>query len=212
VSDTGTGMDKETLSHVFEPFFTTKGPDKGTGLGLATVYGIVKQSGGYVWAYSEPGQGATFSVYLPAATEKAEPTKQEAEPREIMRGSETILLVEDAAPLRDMIRELLQGCGYTVLAAEDGQRAMEIAERHVGKIALLLTDVVLPKIGGPALAKSLLRRRSRMKVLYMSGYTNGAIVDSGVLKPDTAFLQKPFAAEDLAKKVRKLLDASQDKV
>jgi two-component system cell cycle sensor histidine kinase/response regulator CckA len=212
VSDTGTGMDKETLSHVFEPFFTTKGPDKGTGLGLATVYGIVKQSGGYVWAYSEPGQGATFSVYLPAATEKAEPTKQEAEPREIMRGSETILLVEDAAPLRDMIRELLEGRGYTVLAAEDGQRAMEIAERHEGNIALLLTDVVLPKIGGPALAKSLLRRRSRLKVLYMSGYTNGAIVDSGVLKRDTAFLQKPFAAEDLAKKVRKLLDASQDKV
>jgi two-component system cell cycle sensor histidine kinase/response regulator CckA len=179
VSDTGIGMDKETLSHVFEPFFTTKGPEKGTGLGLATVYGIVKQSGGYVWAYSEPRQGATFSVYLPSATEEAERSKQEAEPQEIMRGSETILLVEDVAPLRDVTRELLEGRGYTVLEAADGKLAIEIADRYDGTIALLLTDVMLPKIGGPTLAKSLLRRRSGMKVLYMSGYANGAIVESG---------------------------------
>jgi len=212
VSDTGTGMDKETLSHVFEPFFTTKGPEKGTGLGLATVYGIVKQSGGYVWAYSEPGQGTTFSVYLPTATEEAEPGKQEAEPREIMRGSETILLVEDADLLREVTRELLEGSGYTVLEAADGERAIEIADRYDGNIGLLLTDVVLPKIGGPSLAKSLLQGRSGMRVLYMSGYANGAIVDSGVLKPGTAFLQKPFAAKELAKKVRKLLDAPQDDV
>lgn len=212
VSDTGTGMDKETLSHVFEPFFTTKGPEKGTGLGLATVYGIVKQSGGYVWAYSEPGQGATFSVYLPTATEEAGPSKQEAKPREIMRGSETILLVEDAAPLRDMTRELLEGSGYTVLEAADGKLAIEIADRYDGNIALLLTDVVLPKIGGPSLAERLLQRRSGMKVLYMSGYANAAIVDSGVLKPGTAFLQKPFAAKELAKKVRELLGTPQDDV
>jgi two-component system, cell cycle sensor histidine kinase and response regulator CckA len=206
VSDTGTGMDKETLSHVFEPFFTTKGPEKGTGLGLATVYGIVKQSGGYVWAYSEPRQGATFSVYLPASTEEAELSKQEAKPQEIMRGSETILLVEDVAPLRDVTRELLEGRGYTVLEAADGKLAIEIADQYDGNIALLLADVMLPKIGGPALAQSLLRRRSGMKVLYMSGYANGAIVDSGVLKPGTAFLQKPFTAKELAKKVRELLD------
>jgi CheY-like chemotaxis protein len=206
VSDTGTGMDKETLSHVFEPFFTTKGPEKGTGLGLATVYGIVKQSGGYVWAYSEPCQGATFSVYLPTATVEAERSKQEAKPQEIMRGSETILLVEDVAPLRDVTRELLERIGYTVLEAADGKLAIEIADRYDGTIGLLLTDVMLPKIGGPALAKSLLRRRSGMKVLYMSGYANGAIVDSGALKPGTAFLQKPFAATELAKKVRELLD------
>ena len=206
VSDTGTGMDKETLSHVFEPFFTTKGPEKGTGLGLATVYGIVKQSGGYVWAYSEPRQGATFSVYLPTATEEAERSKQEAKPQEIMRRSETILLVEDVAPLRDVTRELLERRGYTVLEAADGKLAIEIADRYDGTIALLLTDVMLPKIGGPALAKSLLLRRSGMKVLYMSGYANGAIVDSGVLKPGTAFLPKPFAAKKLAEKVRELLD------
>jgi PAS domain S-box-containing protein len=206
VSDTGTGMDKETLSHVFEPFFTTKGPEKGTGLGLATVYGIVKQSGGYVWAYSEPRHGATFSVYLPTAAVEAERSKQEAKPQEIMRGSETILLVEDVAPLRDVTRELLERIGYTVLEAADGKLAIEIADQYDGTIGLLLTDVMLPKIGGPALAKSLLRRRSGMKVLYMSGYANGAIVDSGALKPGTAFLQKPFGAKELARKVRELLD------
>jgi two-component system, cell cycle sensor histidine kinase and response regulator CckA len=207
VSDTGIGMEKETLSHVFEPFFTTKGSDKGTGLGLATVYGIVKQSGGYVWAYSEPGQGSTFSVYLPTATEVGEPSTLEAKSREAVSGSETILLVEDAAPLREMTRELLEERGYTVLEAEDGKQALEVAERYEGSIALLLTDVVLPKMGGPSLAKSLLQRRFGMKVLYMSGYANQAFVDDGVLKPGTVFLQKPFAAEELAKKVRKLLDA-----
>jgi two-component system, cell cycle sensor histidine kinase and response regulator CckA len=207
VSDSGTGMDKETLSHVFEPFFTTKEPEKGTGLGLATVYGIVKQSGGHVWGYSEPGHGSTFSVYLPAATEEAEFRNREAKPLEIMTGSGTILLVEDAAPLRDMTRELLEGSGYTVLEAADGKQAIEIAEQYQGDIALLLTDVVMPKIGGPSLAKNLLQERSGMKVLYMSGYTDGAIVGSGSLEPGTAFLQKPFAAEELAKKVRTLLDS-----
>lgn len=208
VSDTGIGMDSETLSHIFEPFFTTKGPDQGTGLGLATVYGIVKQSGGYVWAYSEPGQGSTFSVYLPTVNEEAESRNDDVEPRDIARGTETILLVEDAASLRDMTREFLEGSGYTVLEAADGKQAIEIAENYEGNIALLLTDVVMPKIGGLSLAKNLLKQRSGLKILYMSGYANRAIVDSGTLKPDVAFLQKPFGAQELAKKVRKLLNES----
>ena len=209
VSDTGTGMDKETLDRIFEPFFTTKGPEKGTGLGLATVYGIVKQSGGYVWAYSEPGHGSTFSLYLPTATTEAEPSKQEADPQQILRGSETILIVEDTAQLLDLTRELLEGSGYKVLEAADGKQAIEIADRYDGNIALLLTDMVMPKIGGLSLAKSLRQRRSGMKILYMSGYANGAIFDSGVLKPGTAFVHKPFTAKELAKKVRELLDAPQ---
>ena len=208
VSDTGIGMDSETLSHIFEPFFTTKGQDQGTGLGLATVYGIVKQSGGYVWAYSEPGQGSTFSVYLPTVNEEAESRNDDVEPRDITRGTETILLVEDAASLRDMTREFLEGSGYSVLEAADGKQAIEIAENYEGNIALLLTDVVMPKIGGLSLAKTLLKRRSGMKVLYMSGYENRAIVDGGTLKADMAFLQKPFGAQELAKKVRKLLNNS----
>ena len=212
VSDTGTGIDRETLSHIFEPFFTTKELEKGTGLGLATVYGIVKQSGGYVWAYSEPGQGATFSVYLPTATDGGRSDKREDKPQEIMRGSETILLVEDAVPLRDLTRELLEASGYTVLVAADGEQALEVADRYHGNIALLLTDVVMPKIGGFSLAKSLLQRRSEMKVLYMSGYANRAIVDGGMLKPVTAFLHKPFAAKELAKRVRDLLDSPRDHV
>jgi two-component system cell cycle sensor histidine kinase/response regulator CckA len=212
VSDTGTGMDQETLSHVFEPFFTTKGPENGTGLGLATVYGIVRQSGGHVWAHSEPGRGATFSVYLPTAAEEAEPREQEVKPPEIARGSETILLVEDVDPLRVMLRELLERSGYTVLEAEDGERAIQVAEEYAGNIALLLTDVSLPKIQGPAVATSLMLRRSGMKVLYISGYTDNAIVHSGVLKRDAAFLQKPFTVKELTRKLREILDTPQDHV
>ena len=206
VSDTGTGMDKETLTRIFEPFFTTKGPEKGTGLGLATAYGIVKQSGGYVWANSEPGQGATFSLYLPIATEGAKASKPGANPQEILRGSETILLVEDTAQLLDLTRKLLEGSGYNVLEAAGGKQAIEIADRYDGNIALLLTDVVMPNIGGLSLAKSLHQRRSGMKILYMSGYANGAIGDNGVMKPGTDFVHKPFTAKELAKKVRALLD------
>jgi two-component system cell cycle sensor histidine kinase/response regulator CckA len=208
VSDTGTGMDMETLAHVFEPFFTTKGPEKGTGLGLATVYGIVQQSGGQVWAHSEPAQGSTFSVYLPRVDEEAEkPRELEAAPQEVARGSETVLLVEDVDPLRDMIRERLEESGYTVLEAVDGERAIQFAEEYAGNIALLLTDVSLPKMQGPALAKSLTEQRSGMKVLYMSGHTDDAIVHSGVLKGEAAFLQKPFTMEELTRKLRQLLDA-----
>ena len=210
VSDTGIGMEKNTLGHIFEPFFTTKGPEKGTGLGLATVYGIVKQSGGYVWAHSEPRQGSTFSVYLPTVGEKTEPREHQSKGRETMRGSETILLVEDAALLRAMTRQLLEERGYTVLEAGDGNEALEIAGGYEATIALLLTDVVLPKISGSSLAESLLQLRPNIKVLYVSGYANVGIIDSDVLKPGTALLQKPFAVEELAKKVRQVLDARQD--
>jgi len=206
VSDTGAGMDKETMSHVFEPFFTTKGPEKGTGLGLATVYGIVEQSGGHVCVYSEPGQGSTFSVYLPAAVAQEQPQELVSKPAELARGTETILLVEDAAPLRAMTRELLENGGYTVLEAADGHQAMRICEEFDGNISLLVTDVVLPKIQGPALAQKLTEAKTGLKVLYISGYAD-SIVSGGVLKAGSAFLQKPFSADDLARKVREVLDA-----
>jgi two-component system cell cycle sensor histidine kinase/response regulator CckA len=173
---------------------------------LATVYGIVKQSGGYVWAYSEPGQGSTFSVYLPAVFEKAEPREQKAKPLQMMRGSETILVVEDAAPLRALIRELLESFGYSVLDAEDAERARQIADRHKD-IALLLTDLSLPKTSGLAMAKSLLKERPRLKVLYMSAHPVD-VVGRGAQQAGTDFLQKPFTQEALAQKLRSLLDAA----
>jgi signal transduction histidine kinase/ligand-binding sensor domain-containing protein/CheY-like chemotaxis protein len=203
VSDTGSGIEKEILPHIFEPFFTTKGPAKGTGLGLATVYGIVKQSGGDILVYSEPGQGSTFFVYLPV-TEQAEPGEHATVPQEVMRGSETILLVEDSAPLRAVIRELLEGFGYTVLDAEDAERAVQISDRYQGNITVLLTDLSLPKGSGQTVAKSLLRKRSGLKVLYMSAHPNGVV--RGVREAGTDFLQKPFTQEDLAQKLRNLLD------
>jgi len=212
VSDTGVGMDRETLSHVFEPFFTTKGPEKGTGLGLATVYGIVQQSGGQVWAESEPCQGSTFFVCLPTADEEPNSAEHETKVREIRGGSETILLVEDIAPLRALAREFLERCGYLVLEAEDGEQALEVAEGYDGTIALLVTDVVLPKIQGTSLAKRLLQRRAGIKVLYISGYTDNPIVHSLGLIPNTAFLQKPFTTKELARKVREVLDAPQGDV
>jgi two-component system cell cycle sensor histidine kinase/response regulator CckA len=174
------------------------------------VYGIVKQSGGYVWAHSEPRQGSTFSVYLPTVGEKTEPRAHQSKGRETMRGSETILLVEDAALLRAMTRQLLEERGYTVLEAGDGNEALEIAGGYKATIALLLTDAVLPKISGPSLAETLLQLRPNIKVLYVSGYASVGIIDSDVLKPGTALLRKPFAVEELAKKVRQVLDARQD--
>jgi len=205
VSDSGIGMDKQTLAQIFEPFFTTKGPEKGTGLGLATVYGIVKQSGGYVWTRSEPGQGSTFSVYLPVVIAEVEPPMQETKPLETTRGSETILVVEDAAPLRALIRELLECFAYTVLDAEDAERAHQIADHQ--DIDLLLTDLSLPKTSGLTLAQSLRKQRPGLKVLYMSGYPNEA-VQLGVQEGDTDFIQKPFTQEALAQKLRNLLDAA----
>jgi CheY-like chemotaxis protein len=207
VSDTGVGMDAETQARLFEPFFTTKGPGKGTGLGLATVYGIVKQSGGNIFVYSEPGRGATFKVYLPRVDEPAEAIEPGQLPGVPPRGSETVLLVEDEEGLRDLAREVLEGQGYTVLEARHPGKALLISEQHEGPIHLMLTDVVMPGMSGRVLADRLAPTRLQMKVLYMSGYTDDAIVHHGVLEQGVAFVEKPFTPAVLAHKVREVLDA-----
>jgi PAS domain S-box-containing protein len=207
VHDAGVGMEPATQARLFEPFFTTKGPGKGTGLGLSTVYGIVKQSGGHIWVYSEIGQGTTFKVYLPRIDAPADimpRSPQEA----AKRGTETILVVEDADLLRALARRVLEGFGYTVLTAHGGQEALAMAEAHPGPVHLLLTDVVMPEMGGAELAKRLAARRAEILVLYMSGYTDDAIVRQGVLDEGVAFIQKPFTAESLVRRVREVLDAS----
>ncbi|HUP38331.1 MAG TPA: PAS domain S-box protein [Candidatus Limnocylindria bacterium] len=203
VSDTGAGMDEQTRSRVFEPFFTTKEPGKGTGLGLATVYGIVKQSGGDIRLYSEVGVGTTFKMYLPRVAEAVAPPDPIASPSAtVPRGDETVLLVEDEPEVRDLAREILQGSGYTVLQACDPEDALFVAERHTGPIHLLVTDVIMPRQSGRALAERLRPLRPEMQVLYMSGYTNDAILRHGVLDPDTQFIQKPFTPAGLGRKVR----------
>ena len=209
VSDTGTGMDAATRAHLFEPFYTTKEFGRGTGLGLATVYGVVKQSGGHIWVYSEPGQGATFKIYLPRVQEAPEPLVA-AEPggvRAAARGSETILLVEDEQIVRSLARRVLSQQGYTVLEAPAGLEALAVSNAHPGDIHLLLTDVVMPGIGGRELARQLAARRPRARVLYLSGYSDDAIVSHGLLDPGTFFLQKPFTPQALTRKVREVLDA-----
>ncbi len=206
VSDNGTGMDTETASHVFEPFFTTKEQGKGTGLGLSTVYGIVKQSGGYVWVYSEPGIGTTFKIYLPRIDAAAERLPAQQLRPEVYRGTETILLVEDEEGVRSLIRQVLSRHGYTVLESAHGGEALLLCERHLGRIDLLLTDVVLSQMSGRELAERLSPLRHEMKVLYMSGYTDEAIIHHGVLTPGSAFVQKPFTTEALTRKVRQVLD------
>jgi CheY-like chemotaxis protein len=211
VSDTGHGMTPEVQTRIFEPFFTTKGPGKGTGLGLATVHGIVKQSGGHIWVYSEPGHGTTFKVYLPRtdapglAVEAPEPAQVE-----LPRGSETILLVEDEASLRELVRECLEASGYKVLEASHGTAALEVSESHPGRIDLLMTDVVMPGMSGRELAQRLRASRPESRTVYMSGYTEDAVVLHGVLAEDMAFLQKPFTAEELARRVREVLDRRGD--
>jgi two-component system cell cycle sensor histidine kinase/response regulator CckA len=207
VSDTGVGMNQQIMSHIFEPFFSTKGPEHGTGLGLATVYGIVKQSGGHLSVYSEPGNGATFRVYLPAVREESRDREQTSKPLESIRGTETVLLVEDAAPLRTVYRKILEDRGYTVLEAEDGEHAISAAEQCEGDIALLLTDVSLPRMKGPAVAKMLLEQRPQMKVLFMSGHSDEVISGPDQrLAAGTSFIQKPFGAEELFRKLREILD------
>ena len=207
VTDSGAGMDESTQAHLFEPFFTTKEVGKGTGLGLATVYGIVKQSGGYIWVYSEPGRGTTVKVYLPRVPGAAEPPLPAPEPPALRGGHETVLLVEDAAPVRTLARRSLEACGYQVIDAADGPSALELSARHTGEIAVLVTDVVMPGMSGRELAERLAPTRPAMKVLYTSGYTDDAMVRQGVLNAGVAFLQKPFVPDSLARKVRDVLDS-----
>lgn len=210
VTDTGIGMDPETQAHIFEPFFTTKERDKGTGLGLATVYGVVKQSGGYIAVDSEKGKGASFSVYLPRVEQTVEASEASSPKPLSVRGSETILLVEDAEPLRKLANMFLKDNGYQVLTACDGEEALQVARRHAGPIQLLLTDVVMPGINGRVLAERLAPWQPGMKVLYMSGYTDSFISGHGVLEPGTHLLHKPFTEEALARKVREVLETHGD--
>jgi PAS domain S-box-containing protein len=207
VSDTGAGMDAETQSHIFEPFFTTKGA-KGTGLGLSTVYGIIKQSEGYVWVYSEPGKGTSFKIYLPRVTEMGEAAAPALAVAAAASGpgGETILLVEDEAKLRGLTRDYLETQGYTVLEAGDGNAAMRISTAHQGSIHLLLTDVIMPGMNGRELAQRISEQRPNVKVLYMSGYTENAIGHNGTLDAGITLLQKPFTLPTLKAKVREVLD------
>ena len=206
ISDTGIGMDKEIQSHIFEPFFTTKGIGRGTGLGLSTVYGIVKQNHGYIWAYSEPGQGTTFKVYLPSVGEDAVSVEEKKISKDKLTGSETVLIVEDDSSIRKLARKVLQAYGYNVLDAEEGEQALRIIEEHEGPIHLLVTDVVMPKMSGRELAERLQSLRPEVKVIYMSGYTDDAIAHHGVLEQGVNFIEKPFTPKGLARKVREVLD------
>jgi two-component system, cell cycle sensor histidine kinase and response regulator CckA len=204
VSDTGSGIEKEILSKIFEPFFTTKEAGKGTGLGLAMVYGTVKQAGGYVWVYSEVGRGTTFKIYLPRVDEPGvAPAVQEAPMPS--KGWETILLVEDEGALRAIAREILEEHGYRVIEAAGPNEAIEIAHRHPGPIHLLVTDVVMPGMNGRALAESLVAARPELRVLYMSGYTDDVIAHSGVLESGILLLEKPFTMLALLGRVRAAL-------
>jgi PAS domain S-box-containing protein len=205
VSDTGSGMSREVLSRLFEPFFTTKEQGKGTGLGLATCYGIVKQTGGHIWVYSEVGHGSTFKIYLPPAHKPLEPQAEAPRPAPAF-GTETILLVEDEAPVRSMVSRMLQLSGYTVLSAGDGAAALEVAAAHRGQIDLLVADVVMPRMGGRKLAEALRKTRPSLRVLYVSGYTEDSAVLKSQLDDGAAFLGKPFEVDALAQRVREVLD------
>ncbi len=207
ITDSGIGMDDETQSHLFEPFFTTKKPGRGTGLGLATAYGIIRQSGGAIGMFSELGKGTTARIYLPLAKGKALPVAEKAAGRGTLTGAETILVVEDEARVRKLMVDVLMSRGYTVLEATRGQEAVRISKKHKGKIDLALVDVVMPEMSGPDLVRELLPSRPQMRVLYISGYTEEAIVHHGIPESGNAFLQKPFVPDALALKVREVLDA-----
>jgi len=207
VTDSGCGMSPEVLSRIFEPFFTTKEQGKGTGLGLATIYGIVKQSGGHISAYSEVGRGTTFKVYLPVTQEEIDKPQAPSEERVAPRGEETILVVEDEESLRSVTQEFLSNKGYQVIIAEDFQKAVEISENNSRHIDLLMTDVVLPGASGPKLADRLATSRPDMKVLFVSGYTADALVHGDLHRTDFAFLSKPFSLNALARKIRTILDS-----
>ena len=206
VSDNGAGMPPDVRSRIFEPFFTTKEVGRGTGLGLATVYGIVKQSNGYITVESEPGQGTTFHIYLPRAEEELLPAVESRERATVAGGTETILLVEDQQDVRALACEFLGRQGYRVLEARSGPEALQVSGQHAGEIHVLVTDVIMPGMSGRELVDQLAPARPQMKVLYVSGYTDEAIGKHGILEPGTEFLQKPFSRESLARKLRDMLD------
>jgi two-component system, cell cycle sensor histidine kinase and response regulator CckA len=206
VGDTGCGMDQATMARIFEPFFTTKEPGKGTGLGLATVFGIVKQSGGHITVQSEPGRGATFQIYLPAADGAPTNVPDPSRTNGAAGGSETVLVVEDADMVRKLACDLLRQQGYVVLEARNGREALQLCDRYGSAVHLLLTDVIMPEMGGCQLAEHVRKRRPSLKVLYMSGYTDDAVLHNGELEADAGFIQKPFSPEALSQKVRDILD------
>jgi two-component system, cell cycle sensor histidine kinase and response regulator CckA len=210
VSDSGCGIDAETQKHIFEPFFTTKEQGKGTGLGLSTVYGIVRQSGGHIWLYSEPGHGTAFKIYLPTATETE--TQPAAAPVDVAlpRGTETILIVEDEPQIRNLAFDCLKFCGYDVLSSSSGLEALQLIERLGRPIDLVLTDVVMPKLSGRELSERISAIQPSAKVLFMSGYTNDSVVNHGILDGDTWFIQKPFTLESLVRRVREVLDSDEE--
>jgi len=209
VTDTGLGMDAETQSRIFEPFFTTKVQGKGTGLGLATVYGIVKQSGGWIWVYSEPKLGTTFKVYLPRVDEPVEPRRTENLNQQPEGGSETILLVEDQDHIRNLVADFLSVSGYQVLEASNGVEALRVVETQKGVIDLLVTDVVMPKMGGLELADRAAIHRPQMKVIYVSGFSEYGASFENVQQVHHFFLQKPFSMKVLGRRVREVLDGKQ---
>jgi CheY-like chemotaxis protein len=205
VTDTGHGMDRATLARIFEPFFTTKGVGEGTGLGLSTVYGIVKQSGGFIWAYSEPGLGTTFKVYFPLVAQvRSEPPVEQPTPAG--RQSETILVVEDEAMVRSIMARTLRDCGYSVLEASHGKEALAVLEAERGQVSLVVADLVMPEMGGRELAARVAERWPEIPILFISGYTGLDVVRRGLLEEGREFLQKPLAPEELARKVRQLAD------
>jgi len=206
VTDTGIGMDKETQARIFEPFFTTKGPDRGTGLGLSTVYGIVKQSGGSIWVYSEPAHGTTFKIYLPMVDEEVIATTTSGDAPRTVNGTETVLLAEDEEVVRRLTERILAQAGYHVLVATTGAEALAVSEAYDGPIHLLISDVVMPQMSGGELRRRLAAARPSVRILYLSGYTDPGIVQQGLLEGGAAFLQKPFTAEALLRKVRDVLD------
>jgi two-component system cell cycle sensor histidine kinase/response regulator CckA len=208
VTDSGQGIAAKHLPHIFEPFYTTKEEGKGTGLGLATVYGIVKQNGGFVWVYSEPGLGTTFKVYLPRVLAVSGEVRMAKPAEESPRGCETLLLVEDEASVRQASRRFLTRSGYTVLEAVDGEDGLRVSREYAGPIHLMITDVVMPRMGGPRLAERLAEERADMKVLFVSGYAESTVLQRGEIDVTTRFLQKPFSLNALARKVREVLEAS----
>jgi CheY-like chemotaxis protein len=208
ISDNGLGMDASTQARIFEPFFTTKGKDKGTGLGLSTAYGIVKQSNGFIWVYSEPGRGTTFKIYFPRVDGEISKSAGESKSELGLRGFETVLVVEDEESVRALAIRILRERGYSVLEAADGMEALRIAGEFAGEIHMVLTDVVMPGMSGRDLISRLEAARPGIKALFVSGYTDNVIVHRGVLDSNVAFLQKPFSADGLARKVREVIDSA----